>query len=189
MKEQKWGRKMGKVSPHSSGEGLPYAPQGWPNLGDVWGWKVLNRTNKAGYFVDRSLYLPTSLQNSSSKRPRLKTRPDDMLVMPHPENSQDHAPVTNTVDNQTIVLQGKTFFLLSGDFPSLISCNNAVMQLQSKRKEICGALESMQEPKVELSCGEASVTNSILILVGEIIHLGMSENQNGSRRKPTLSSV
>ena len=64
------------VSPYSSGEGLPYAPEGWPNPGDVWGWKVLSRTNKAGYFLDRHLYLPKSLQTSSSRRHSLRTKPD-----------------------------------------------------------------------------------------------------------------
>ncbi|KAG5042119.1 hypothetical protein JHK87_006034 [Glycine soja] len=36
------------VSPHSFGQGLPYAPEGWPNPGDVLGWKVLKRTSHAG---------------------------------------------------------------------------------------------------------------------------------------------
>ncbi|KAL2349483.1 hypothetical protein Fmac_003483 [Flemingia macrophylla] len=52
------------VSPFTSGEGWPYAPQGWPNLGDVWGWKVGRRTDKAGYYQDRFLFLPKSLQRS-----------------------------------------------------------------------------------------------------------------------------
>ncbi|XP_068479395.1 uncharacterized protein [Phaseolus vulgaris] len=419
------------VSPYSSGEGLPYAPEGWPNPGDVWGWKVLSRTNKAGYFLDRHLYLPKSLQTSSSRRHSLRTKPDveryiesnfpsmaieaffdlfswqipstektptkavqsmpitppvkplqieedtteeistkrklkrrtkvcsqpsrkisrlrvrvgqslspdqdannildlclldnevakvdateifygnidcqkgsgmqisgekypnvttvlenfddyldnleDLLVMPHSESSSDHmAPSTNTMDNQTIeCCKKKLSSLLAGDFPSLVSCNNAVIEvamlasqickdatlsadqmaklklveeiplasvafheangnivkadrflgdleakkskvlslkldykdkvaqiqseiernsaaiqeiddqiqkLQSKRKEICGALESMQERKVELTCGEASVANSILTLVGEIQH-GLSEKSKWERKK------
>ncbi|BAT97702.1 hypothetical protein VIGAN_09122300 [Vigna angularis var. angularis] len=64
------------VSPNSSGEGLPYAPEGWPNPGDIWGWKVLSRTNKAGYFLDRHLYPPKSLQIPSNKRHSLRTKPD-----------------------------------------------------------------------------------------------------------------
>jgi len=64
------------VSPNSSGEGLPYAPEGWPNPGDIWGWKVLSRTNKAGYFLDRHLYPPKSLQTPSNKRHSLRTKPD-----------------------------------------------------------------------------------------------------------------
>ncbi|CAJ1967918.1 unnamed protein product [Sphenostylis stenocarpa] len=55
------------VSAHSSGEGLPYAPEGWPNPGDVWGWKVAARKSKGGYFYDRSLTLPASLQKGSRK--------------------------------------------------------------------------------------------------------------------------
>ncbi|XP_022642116.1 uncharacterized protein LOC106773477 [Vigna radiata var. radiata] len=64
------------VSPFSSGEGLPYAPEGWPNPGDIWGWKVLSRTNKAGYFLDRYLYPPKSLQTPSNKGHSLRTKPD-----------------------------------------------------------------------------------------------------------------
>ena len=37
------------VSPHSFGQGLPYAPEGWPNPCDVWGWKVLKRSLKCDY--------------------------------------------------------------------------------------------------------------------------------------------
>lgn len=55
------------VSSFSSCEGLPYAPKGWPNHGDIWGRKVGRRTNKAGYFHDRYLCLSRSLQSSSRK--------------------------------------------------------------------------------------------------------------------------
>ncbi|KAG4983123.1 uncharacterized protein LOC114370895 [Glycine soja] len=55
------------VSPFSSGVGLPYAPEGWPNPGDVWGWKVAKRMNNSGYFTDRFLTLPRSLEKSRRK--------------------------------------------------------------------------------------------------------------------------
>ncbi|KAK7355346.1 hypothetical protein VNO80_14601 [Phaseolus coccineus] len=55
------------VSSYSSGEGLPYAPDGWPNAGDVWGWKVAGRRSKGGYFTDRSLIPPASLQKGTRK--------------------------------------------------------------------------------------------------------------------------
>ncbi|XP_044485849.1 uncharacterized protein LOC123211290 isoform X2 [Mangifera indica] len=45
-----------------SGEGLPYAPIDWPNPGDTWGWRVGRRFNSLGYYIDRYLYLPSSLQ-------------------------------------------------------------------------------------------------------------------------------
>lgn len=56
--------KIQPVSPFSTGEGLPYAFEEWPNASDVWGWKVGRRANKAGYFHDRYLYLLTSLHTS-----------------------------------------------------------------------------------------------------------------------------
>ncbi|KAI4317849.1 hypothetical protein L6164_025682 [Bauhinia variegata] len=55
------------VSPFDSGEGLPYAPEGWPNPGDIWSWRVGKRINCAGYFYDRYLFPPKSLQNPSNK--------------------------------------------------------------------------------------------------------------------------
>ncbi|KAG4909719.1 hypothetical protein AAZX31_20G069900 [Glycine max] len=55
------------VSPFSSGVGLPYAPEGWPSPGDVWGWKVAKRMNSFGYFIDRFLTLPRSLETSRRK--------------------------------------------------------------------------------------------------------------------------
>ncbi|RDX67466.1 Protein OBERON 1, partial [Mucuna pruriens] len=69
------------VSPFSSGEGLPYAPEGWPNPGDLWGWKVGRRTNKAGYFYDRYLSLPVSLQGSSRKTGSFYSKPDVMRYL------------------------------------------------------------------------------------------------------------
>lgn len=63
------------VAPAESGEGLPYAPENWPNPGDIWGWKAGKRIHPAGYFRDRYLYLPAHLRRSdipgsSSKRRR-----------------------------------------------------------------------------------------------------------------------
>ncbi|RAL54363.1 hypothetical protein DM860_001491 [Cuscuta australis] len=50
-----------RASPNESGEGLPYAPENWPNPGDKWGWKAGKRVHQAGYFVDRYLYPPSNL--------------------------------------------------------------------------------------------------------------------------------
>ncbi|KAK7308049.1 hypothetical protein VNO77_41640 [Canavalia gladiata] len=64
------------VSPFTSGDGLPYAPEGWPNPGDVWGWKVGRRMTKSGYFHDRYLFLPKSLQTASRKAGSFQSKPD-----------------------------------------------------------------------------------------------------------------
>ncbi|CAJ1949754.1 unnamed protein product [Sphenostylis stenocarpa] len=128
---------------------------------------------------------------------------EDMLVMPHSENSQDHAPAT---DNQTIEsaklklmeeipLASVAFHEAKGNIKkadiflvdleakkhTIQEIDDQIQQFQSKRKEICGALESMEERKVELTCGE-SVVNSILTLVGEI-QLGMSEKSKSEQKK------
>jgi len=55
------------VSSYTSGEGLPYAPEGWPNAGDIWGWKVAGRRARDGHFTDRSLTPPASLQKGRRK--------------------------------------------------------------------------------------------------------------------------
>ncbi|KAJ0964466.1 hypothetical protein J5N97_025604 [Dioscorea zingiberensis] len=46
----------------SMGDGLPYAPENWPNPGDIWRWKVGNRKATSGHWVDRFLYAPKSFQ-------------------------------------------------------------------------------------------------------------------------------
>ncbi|KAK4370519.1 hypothetical protein RND71_009994 [Anisodus tanguticus] len=46
------------VSANDYGEGLPYAPEDWPNAGDKWGWRAGKRATTSGYFRDRHLYLP-----------------------------------------------------------------------------------------------------------------------------------
>ncbi|KAF1861338.1 hypothetical protein Lal_00014064 [Lupinus albus] len=61
------------VEPFTSGEGLPYAPQGWPNHDDIWGWKVGRRTNKSGFYCDRYLLLPKSLFLGKQDRFQSKT--------------------------------------------------------------------------------------------------------------------
>lgn len=50
------------VAPCEDGEGLPYAPVNWPNPGDNWNWRVGKRIGSTGYYTDRFLYLPKSLQ-------------------------------------------------------------------------------------------------------------------------------
>ncbi|XP_049410423.1 uncharacterized protein LOC125873559 [Solanum stenotomum] len=45
------------VSEYDSGEGLPYAPVDWPNVGDKWGWRTGKRATNSGTFKDRYLYL------------------------------------------------------------------------------------------------------------------------------------
>ncbi|KAI9115094.1 hypothetical protein K1719_014107 [Acacia pycnantha] len=57
------------------GEGLPYAPENWPNPGDIWAWKAGKRIHQSCYFRDRYLYLParlchTDIPGSTSKRRR-----------------------------------------------------------------------------------------------------------------------
>lgn len=56
------------VSINSSGEGLPYAPEDWPNPGDNWGWKTGRRIAASGNFVDRYLYLPRGLYEAGQTK-------------------------------------------------------------------------------------------------------------------------
>ena len=44
------------------GRGFPYAPENWPEKGDIWGWKTGRRVVAKGrHFQDRYLYLPDRL--------------------------------------------------------------------------------------------------------------------------------
>ncbi|XP_073155555.1 uncharacterized protein [Henckelia pumila] len=56
------------VSVNDSGEGLPYAPEDWPNPGDKWVWKVGRRINVSGFFMDRYLYLPSRFRKAGQGR-------------------------------------------------------------------------------------------------------------------------
>ncbi|KAK1312095.1 hypothetical protein QJS10_CPA07g00420 [Acorus calamus] len=54
------------VGPNASGEGLPYTPENFPNPGDKWVWMVGKRKTRSGYWADRYLSLPASLQKTSA---------------------------------------------------------------------------------------------------------------------------
>lgn len=56
------------VSVNDSGEGCPYAPQDWPNPGDMWRWKVGKRIAVSGNFLDRYLYLPSRLRKAGHRK-------------------------------------------------------------------------------------------------------------------------
>ncbi|KAJ7954874.1 protein OBERON 1-like [Quillaja saponaria] len=58
---QENGLHLTPLSPDESGEGLPYAPENWPNPGDNWSWKVGKRVAVTGHYLDRYLYLPNRL--------------------------------------------------------------------------------------------------------------------------------
>ncbi|KAE9606461.1 hypothetical protein Lal_00013962 [Lupinus albus] len=55
-----------RVAAEESGEGLPYAPENWPEEGDIWGWRTGRRVAGNGNFHDRYLYLPMRLCPDSS---------------------------------------------------------------------------------------------------------------------------
>ncbi|KAL7081102.1 hypothetical protein ACP275_14G018500 [Erythranthe tilingii] len=65
---QENGLNLYPVSATDSGEGLPYAPENFPNPGDKWGWKVGRRLAASGHFLDRYVYIPTSLCESGNRR-------------------------------------------------------------------------------------------------------------------------
>ncbi|XP_048133649.1 uncharacterized protein LOC125314737 [Rhodamnia argentea] len=62
------------VEPNTVGEGLPYAPEDWPNPGDTWRWWVGKRTYRSGFYKDRFLYLPKRLCVQGSDN-RFKSEP------------------------------------------------------------------------------------------------------------------
>lgn len=46
------------VPQETSGEGLPYAPENFPNEGDNWRWRVGKRVAITGHYLDRYIYPP-----------------------------------------------------------------------------------------------------------------------------------
>lgn len=62
-------------APEESGEGLPYAPENWPEPGDVWGWKTGRRATPTGIYHDRYLYVPVRLSGSEKGGSGRKHRP------------------------------------------------------------------------------------------------------------------
>ncbi|KAK6146060.1 hypothetical protein DH2020_019929 [Rehmannia glutinosa] len=65
---QENGLNLYPVSVNDSGEGLPYAPEDWPNPGDKWVWKVGRRIAISGYFLDRYMYPPSRLRRPGPKK-------------------------------------------------------------------------------------------------------------------------
>lgn len=61
MEEKNGGLNLRRVASEESGEGLPYAPENWPEPGDIWGWRTGRRVASNGLFHDRYLYLPIRL--------------------------------------------------------------------------------------------------------------------------------
>ncbi|KAK1377249.1 hypothetical protein POM88_033442 [Heracleum sosnowskyi] len=51
-----------------SGVGLPYAPEDWPNPGDVWTWKLGKRISPDGFYRDRCLFLPPRLHQKGKRK-------------------------------------------------------------------------------------------------------------------------
>ncbi|XP_072992397.1 uncharacterized protein [Typha latifolia] len=62
------------VSGGSSGEGLPYAPEGWPCPGDIWRWKVGNRRSIYGHWLDRYLYPPSHCPKVTGSKLKFRSR-------------------------------------------------------------------------------------------------------------------
>nr|KYP61796.1 hypothetical protein KK1_016307 [Cajanus cajan] len=57
------------VGPEVAGMGYPYAPEDWPEKGDVWGWRTGRRivANRL-HFQDRYLYLPERLNRQLKEK-------------------------------------------------------------------------------------------------------------------------
>lgn len=64
----KYEARLRPVSAGERGEGLPYAPENWPGPGNTWTWKVGKRTDNNGFYQDRYLIGPVSLQKKANKR-------------------------------------------------------------------------------------------------------------------------
>ena len=56
------------VPPRASGKGLPYAPVDWPNVGDIWGWRVGSRVSVEGFYSHHFLYAPQHLQDKPTRK-------------------------------------------------------------------------------------------------------------------------
>jgi len=59
------------VAPEQFGEGLPYAPENFPNPGDIWRWKSGKRISNNGNYRDRYLYVPHRLAAANRTSDRI----------------------------------------------------------------------------------------------------------------------
>lgn len=67
--EKKKSDVLGSVSIQGkSGVGLPYAPEDWPNPGDVWTWKLGKRISTDGFYRDKCLFLPPRLHQKGKRK-------------------------------------------------------------------------------------------------------------------------
>lgn len=62
------------------GEGWPYAPQGWPNSDDKWGWRVGKRASASSLWIDRYITVPVSLMKGKRTASKIEFASRKSLV-------------------------------------------------------------------------------------------------------------
>ncbi|KAK9182609.1 hypothetical protein WN944_025754 [Citrus x changshan-huyou] len=77
----KEGNFLEPVPPFYQGQGFPYAPTDWPGPGETWGWKVGRRISSCGYYTDRFLIPPRSLQKPSCPRYFASRRSIELYIL------------------------------------------------------------------------------------------------------------
>ncbi|XP_044485847.1 uncharacterized protein LOC123211289 [Mangifera indica] len=174
-----------------SGEGLPYAPINWPKPGDIWGWRVGRRFNTEGYYIDRYLYLPSSLHKPTvSKQLSSKLAVDRYIQSEFPDadieefwasfswkvpalkdsaavpysrfsTSKANTPLNKEKKKFTRQLQAE----INSNLSVIQGIDNQIAQLQSRRAKLSEILETKKGFVAKLSVdeqvGNGKTTNEI----------------------------
>ncbi|XP_023527164.1 uncharacterized protein LOC111790481 isoform X3 [Cucurbita pepo subsp. pepo] len=162
-KENKNNLILRPVSQDESGEGLPYAPENWPNLGDNWSWRVGRRVAITGHFQDRYLYSPRGIGVSGNSSRRGHSFASRLSVARYIQSEFPNADVDAFFASFSWKIPAKKSSLAQGHRIKQISC-----PLPSKETEECSASDSQIDRVVckagNKNCNSLSVAENPSLL-------------------------
>ncbi|XP_022956071.1 protein OBERON 4-like isoform X1 [Cucurbita moschata] len=162
-KENKNNLTLRPVSQDESGEGLPYAPENWPNLGDNWSWRVGRRVAITGHFQDRYLYSPRGIGVSGNSSRRGHSFASRLSVERYIQSEFPNADVDAFFASFSWKIPAKKSSLAQGHRIQQISC-----PLPSKETEECSASDSQIDRVVckagNKNCNSLSVAENPSLL-------------------------
>ncbi|KAL0548246.1 hypothetical protein IC582_012694 [Cucumis melo] len=152
------------VSQDESGEGLPYAPENWPNPGDIWSWRVGKRVAITGHFLDRYLYSPRGISASENSARKGHSFASKLSVERYIQSEFPNADLDAFFASFSWKIPAKKSSLAQGIRVKQIPC-----PLPSKKIEECSASES-QNDRVGCKAGNKNCSS-----------LSVSENPSSSK--------
>ncbi|KAL3642011.1 hypothetical protein CASFOL_012826 [Castilleja foliolosa] len=156
---QEKGLALYPVSANDSGQGLPYAPEDFPNQGDKWSWRVGKRIGASGYFSDRYTYAPN--RKCFPSRPSLELLSNKLMFRSPMEIEEDTGEARCKAGNKSCsslaVQQDDSFSKL---MPCDICCNEPGFCRDCCCILCCRVIDKLSNGYIFIRC-EANVEGSI----------------------------